>query len=202
MTAVDDELHSTLEVLRTVSPSTLGHLRDHGLIGSLAPLQRPVSFSGIARTVRVGDTDANGIRDALTQADERHVLVISQPEGAHRACYGGVLGSIAAYRGIAGVVIDGRITDHDQLLELGIPVFHKGISPRVSHRSDRPATIGVPLRIDGESVIDGAVVFADSDGIGVLTTAEAPAVARELLAYEADEAVLRADILAGRRSSW
>ena len=185
-----------VERLRNVSPSTLGHVRDSGLIGGLTPIRRPIRLAGPAVTVRVSEIDANGILNAARAAAPGDVLVVSQPRGAGRACFGGVLASHVKALGLAGVVVDGQITDHEQLLELNLPVYHRGITPRVSHRSDRPATIGVPVDIDGVVITPGDVIFGDSDGLGVLSPFEVAEVLAELERREADEALLRQRMLA------
>ena len=57
-----------VERLRNVSPSTLGHVRDSGLIGGLTPIRRPIRLAGPAVTVRVSEIDANGILNAARAA--------------------------------------------------------------------------------------------------------------------------------------
>ncbi len=166
--------------LRGVSPSTLGHFRDHGLIAALEPITRPIRLAGVAATIRATEYGAPGLNELAEAAGPDTVIVISRPEGSRRTNFGGVVATRLAALGIAGVIVDGRITDHDQLLELGLPVYHRGFTPVVGRRTDEPPVINVPLTMDGTVINPGDFVFGDSDGLAVLTSHEVAAVVEEL----------------------
>lgn len=190
-------LDRTVQRLAAVSPSTLGHLRDHGLIGGLTPLTRPIRLAGIAVTVQATEYATPGLVEAVEQAGPHPVVVISRPAGSRRTSYGGVVASRLKALGVAGVIVDGLVTDHDQLVAIGIPTYHRGITPIVGRRTSEPAVTGVPLRVDGVVINPGDFVFGDSDGLGVLTPYEVDAVLAELEAREAEEAQLLASVNAG-----
>ncbi len=56
------------------------------------------------------------------------VVVIATPPGAIHAVWGGLVGTRAKVRGIAGAIVDGRIRDTAELRELGLPLWHTGTS--------------------------------------------------------------------------
>jgi regulator of RNase E activity RraA len=50
------------------------------------------------------------------------VMYIQQPKGLPSACFGCLMATRAKYLGAAGVVIDGRFRDVQEIQELGLPV--------------------------------------------------------------------------------
>ncbi|WP_284293245.1 RraA family protein [Luteimicrobium album] len=182
--------------LRSVSPSTLGHLRDHGLIAGLDPLFRPIRFAGVARTVVGGEYDSPGLNRVIDEGDERTVIVISRPAGTRRTTYGGVVGTRARARGIAGLVIDGPVTDSEQLVELGTPIYHRGVTPLVGRSTDGLEIVDVPVVVGGVVVNPGDVLFGDNDGVAVLSPYEVEPVLEVLEDMERREVGLRASLLA------
>jgi len=168
--------HDLVERLRRVSPSTLGHLRDNGLIAGLEPIVRPLRMAGVAATLKATEYGAPGLVELAEASGPGTVIVISRPAGSRRTNFGGVVATRLVRLGITGVVVDGRVTDYEQLVELGLPVYHRGLTPIVGRRTAEPAVTGVPLTVDGVVINPGDYVFGDSDGIGVLTPYEAPGV--------------------------
>lgn len=193
------ELDEVVARLRAVSPSTLGHLRDHGLVAGLTPLTRPIRLAGVAVTVQATEFATPGLIEAVEQAGPHPVVVISRPAGSRRTSYGGVVATRLKALGVAGVIVDGLVTDHDQLVAIGIPTYHRGTTPIVGRRTAEPPVTGVPLTVEGVVVNPGDYVFGDSDGIGVLTPHEVTEVLAELETREADEARLLAGIAGGAR---
>lgn len=173
--------------LLTVGTSTLGHLRDNGFITDLTPIRRPIRMVGIALTVRIGEYDASALAEAVDAITPGVVLVVSQPGQSNRACIGGIVATRIRAKGAAGLIIDGSITDYDQVYDLDMPVYVRGVSPRITRRIGGEGAFDVPVAIDSAVIRPGDVIFGDSDGIAVLEPAEADEVAADLRVREARE---------------
>lgn len=50
------------------------------------------------------------------------ILYIQQPKDTYSACFGGLMAARSKYLGAAGVVIDGRFRDIQEIQDLGLPV--------------------------------------------------------------------------------
>lgn len=190
---------STYAQLSEAGTSTLGHLRDHGFITHLQPIRRPIRLVGRAVTVRIGEYDAGALGLALELLEPGDVLVVAQAGAGARASIGGIVGYRIAVSGAAGLVVDGAITDHDEIADLGLPVYYRAISPRVTRRIGEQGEASVDVAI-GETVVHtGDIVVGDSDGLVVLSPQEAPEVAADLVARQAREPGIRAQILQAAR---
>jgi regulator of RNase E activity RraA len=69
--------------------------------------------------------------------------------------------------GIAGVVIDGPVTDTDELREYGFPVFHKGVVATTTRIFAPEGELNVPVSVGGCEISPGNIVIGDSDGLFV-----------------------------------
>jgi 4-hydroxy-4-methyl-2-oxoglutarate aldolase len=100
--------------------------------------------------------------DAL-QADD--VLVVS---GCDWSFWGELLSTAARYRGCRGVVIDGYTRDTRAIMEMGFPVFCRGIHPADSLGRLDVAAHDVRITCGGVGVDPGDLILADHDGIVVV----------------------------------
>ncbi|QIM16954.1 RraA family protein [Leucobacter insecticola] len=194
------------EVLRksllTVQTSTLGHLRDNGFIQGLTPNQRPIQFAGTAVTVRLPHMDSTALHVAADQLRPGDVLVVDQ-SGDDRSSFGGMVAFTSKSRGAEGVILAGAMNDFEEVLELGLPVYSRGVSARTTRILGIEGAINVPITIGGVVVTPGDAVFADSDGIAVLRENEIEAVVADLQSKEGAEPSKKLEIAAGARlSEW
>ncbi|WP_152051566.1 RraA family protein [Tautonia marina] len=97
--------------------------------------------------------------DALTNGD---VMVVSSCEWSF---WGELLSTAARYRGCRGVLIDGFTRDTHAIIEMGFPVFCRGIHPADSLGRIDVEAHDVPIDFGGVSVAPGDLVLADHDGI-------------------------------------
>lgn len=183
-----------VEALSRVQTSTLGHLRDHGFPAGLEPVSRPLKFAGCAVTVRIPHLDSTAVHVVLDQLRPGDVLVVD-PSGDHtRSCFGGMVSYTAAARGAVGAVIDGRINDVEEIRDLGLPVYSRGVGALTTRILGVEGAINVPVTVGGAVVNPGDVVFADSDGVAVLDRGEALDIAEVLRGKEESEPALRARV--------
>lgn len=102
-------------------------------------------------------------------APKDSVIVISAPDSAKNAVWGGLMTAGAQARQALGVVISGRCRDTLEHREAGFPVFAKGTSTLGQTPFTRPSEVNVTLRIGEEGsevlVTPGDWVLGDLDGV-------------------------------------
>ncbi len=188
--------------LLTVQTSTLGHLRDFGFVRGLTPNRRPIQFAGTAVTVRLPHMDSTALHVAADHLRPGDVLVVEQ-SGDDRSSFGGMVAFTSKTRGAEGVILSGAMNDFDEVLELGLPVYSRGVSARTTRILGIEGAINVPITVGGVVITPGDAIFADSDGIAVLTEAEIDDVVADLRGKEGAEPAKKDEIVAGKKlSEW
>lgn len=187
---------ATWDGLLRAGTSTLGHRRDHGFVTELTPIRRPIRLAGLAMTVQIGEYDAGALTEATERLEPGMVLVVAQVGRSSRACIGGIVSFLLRSRGAAGLVVDGAITDFDQIAEWGMPVYFRSVSPRVTRRLGAEGSVGGVVPVGGTVIRSGDLLFGDSDGIAVLRPEEAAEVTASLLERERQETEILARIAA------
>jgi regulator of RNase E activity RraA len=105
--------------------------------------------------------------DALQKND---VMVVSHSDWSF---WGELLSTAARYRGCTGIVIDGFTRDTRPIIEMGFPVFCRGIHSADSMGRLDVSAHNVPIQCAGVMVDPGDLVLADYDGVVVIPHAVA-----------------------------
>lgn len=189
------------ERLRSVEPSTIGHVRDRGFPQGLRQIVDGGTMVGTAFTVRVADMDATPVHCATDAVGTGHVLVVDMGGDPARASIGAVAAQLARHRGAVGIVVDGMVTDIRDLERTGLPVYARGISALTTRVLGIEGDINVPVSIGGVGVRPGQVVIGDADGLVFLDEDEAVEVAEQALAAQALEQEFLPQLLAGAKLS-
>ncbi len=188
-----------LERLARVAPSTLGHFLDEGFLDTeIRPIFRPIKLVGRAFTVSAPPRDNGIYRQAIREVRPGEVLVIHRSGDQRHASFGGLLGLAAKNRGVAGVVLDGPVTDLVELTELRLPVFARGVSALTTRRLNLGGVIGQPIRCGGVQVAPGDYVLADDDGVLIIPASQIEAVLERGLAATQREVETREYLLSGK----
>jgi 4-hydroxy-4-methyl-2-oxoglutarate aldolase len=188
-----DTLFERLQAIDTTTLSDVGkqlRVMDAGL----RPLRLSLKLVGRAVTVAAGD-DLMPVLDGLARAGSGDVLVVDGG-GSARALAGELFGSEALRRGLAGIVIDGACRDTNQLRQLPLPFYARGLSPRAAGAKAVPGERG-GVRCGGVEVAPGDVLVGDDDGIVVGSPEELAAVLDAAEALQATEASMLAAIQGG-----
>lgn len=117
-----------LEHYRGIAPSTLGHFGDEGYLRGIRPLFDGLRMLGTVVTVKVFAPDGAILRDALLLSEPGDVLVIQCLGDQECACWGELRTLAGLIKGLAGVVVEGAVTDVAALREHRLPVFSRGVS--------------------------------------------------------------------------
>lgn len=158
---------SSMAKFAQLSPATVGHLTSEGFVRGLSPLFTPIAFSGTAVTLRLPGLDSSLMHYIADRVGPGHVLVVDRAGEADHACLGGMVGYRLKLAGVAGVVIDGPVTDTDELKAYGIPVLHRGISSTTTRIFSPEGETNTAISVGGCDVRPGDIVIADSDGVFV-----------------------------------
>jgi regulator of RNase E activity RraA len=154
-------------------------------IRPLAPTHRCAGFARTVHMIPAPTIDPpqpyQGEMEAVDALGADDVLVVSTCDWS---IWGELLSTAALYRGCRGIVIDGYTRDTRAILDLGFPVFCRGIHPADSlGRTDVDAR-DVPIECGGVQVHPGDLILADHDGVVVVPRG----IAEEVLA-KAEEKV-------------
>jgi RraA family protein len=145
---------------------------------------------GRARTVSV-DNDFLTVIKALHEAEAGDVLVIDG-NGGMKALLGELFTAEAKRKSLAGIIIDGACRDVGSIQRLDFPVFSKYVSPMAGSCRQLFET-QTSIVCGGVQVDPGDIIFADMDGIIVLTDEELSAVTEGARAVQnIEDAVLEA----------
>jgi regulator of RNase E activity RraA len=197
-TPLDPSLVAKLE---RASFPTLGHYLEEGFAD--AGLQRQCGEGrvvGRAITVRLTAQDSTLLHHAAGYCEPGDVFVIDTGGDVRHAPVGEVLATTLSIRGAAGVIVDGVITDLDEIESLGLPVYARGRSVLTTKLLSVDAgAINAPVVCGGVSVNPGDVVLADRNGVFFGSTAVLRAVIDTALADDAEEPALIAELEAGAR---
>ncbi|MDA8399170.1 MAG: RraA family protein [Actinomycetota bacterium] len=187
-----------IQDLTRVSPSTLGHMTDFGFMRGLRPNMCPLKFAGPAVTVKIPHLDSTAVHCVLDIVKRGDVVVVDQSGDADRACWGGGVSFAAKVKGVVGAVVDGAITDLAEIAELQLPVFHRSVSALTTRILGLEGALNVPVAVGGVTVCPGDVVFADENGVAVLSAAEAKRLAPILAAKEHGELEMKQKLSSGQ----
>jgi RraA family protein len=157
---------------------------------------KSTSFAGPAFPVRVRPGDNLFLHKLLDIALPGDVVVCDAGGALDNAILGEMMGSYAASRGIAAIIINGAIRDRAGLAELGIPVYARGVTPNGPWKSG-PGEVGYPVAVGGLSVAPGDLVVGDEDGVLVLPRADAALIIEKAQAHHKVEALWADQIATG-----
>lgn len=138
----------------------------------IEPLDKSVKMVGTALTVKTQPGDNRPIHLAIYGAGQPGYALVIDGCGHDGCAYMGdlMMGACKAL-GFAGVVIDGRVRDWDGLMQLGFPVYARGLSPLAPTKL-RDGEVNGEIALGGVRVCPGDLVMGDCDGVCVIPRAD------------------------------
>lgn len=149
---------------------------------------------GTALTVKARPGDNLLFHKALDLAQEGDVVVFANEGAQNHSLMGEIMFAYAAWKKVAGIVLDGPVRDVDALDELEIAIYATGSTPGGPYK-EGPGEINVPIACGGIAVHPGDIILGDGDGVIVIPKQDAPAI---LAAVEKFSAQDQAKVIAAR----
>lgn len=133
-------------------------------------------------------TPALAVRHATEMIDNSkpgEVGVMVMEDGLDVAAIGGLMGTAAKARGMAGMVIDGGVRDVGELRSLGLTVYAASVTPATAVSRWATVARNVPVVCGGVTVNPGDIIVAGEDGVVAVPKEKAAEVLKR--AQEIDE---------------
>ena len=158
------------------------------------------SLLGPACTVKVFPGDNLMVHKALDLVQPGDIMVIDAGASPMNAVLGDLITTKARHRGVAGIVVDGLVRDIEGIVETGVPVFARGVTPiGPLHRG--PGEINYAIQCGGIVVHPGDIVIGDRNGVVIVPLEAADDVLQQLRARRAGEAQYLAAVQRGEFSN-
>lgn len=189
------------EKLQRLSFPTLGHYLEEGFAETtLRRLVGETRVIGTAFTVRTTATDSTMLHHAVGYLEPGHVLVIDTGGDLRHASLGEVVSAQTHIRGAAGAIVDGCITDTDEIAEIGLTVFAKATSMLTTKLYGIDAGgVNIPVNCGSVTVNPGDVVLADANGVLFVSLETLKSVLDIALADDTEEPALVQKLRDGAR---
>ena len=153
----------------TVGVGDLGHILQFGFMNTgIRPVWRDIRLVGTALTVRMPSMDIGLNRNAIAMAQPGDVIVVDRRGDTEIAGWGGFAGALAKAKGIAGLIVDGAVTDTMEFTDLRWPVYSRSVSGLVGRNQGMTGEINTTIDCSGVPVSPGDLIVADDDGILVI----------------------------------
>src|SRR5262245_23845772 len=167
----------------------------------IAPLDRGFRMAGRAFTVRTVPVAvvSGTVGDYIDDVPEGSVVVLDNGGRLDATVWGDILTIMAHRKGLAGTVIHGVCRDAARSLELGYPIYSRGVTMRTGRGRVQADGYQVPVSLGDVRVEPGDVLVGDGDGVIVLPASrveEVLAISREI---SESEDRIREEIEAGSR---
>jgi regulator of RNase E activity RraA len=134
-------------------------------------------------------TPANAAKHSVEMIDASKpgdVGVIVMEGSLDVAAMGGLMGTAAKVRGMAGMVLDGALRDVREVRALGLPVYARSISPANAVTRFASVANQVPVKCAGVTINPGDIIVASEEGVVSIPKDKAEAVLKR-----AEEIALR-----------
>jgi 4-hydroxy-4-methyl-2-oxoglutarate aldolase len=142
--------------------------------------------AGPARTVRCANGDNLMVHAAMAALQPGEILVLTMPEPAPFALFGGLLATQARVRGAAAVLVDAAVRDVDELVADGPPTWTRWVRIQGAVKAT-PGELDVPVTVGGAVIRPGDAVVLDADGVAVVGAEQVDEVLARALEREAKE---------------
>ena len=185
-----------VERYRKIEPATIGHTFNSGFAGiEIKAVWRHQHMVGRAITVRTVSLDSTAVHKITEMIEPGDVVVVDMAGEREHSCWGGGLARASQVRGAVGAVIDGPVTDVNEIEEWKFPVWGRAFTCLTTRVLGLGGEINVPVRCGNTVVNPGDLIIADDCGV----IAMSPETAWKWLPqFEATEArfAVRGDIFA------
>ncbi|WP_244153400.1 RraA family protein [Phytopseudomonas seleniipraecipitans] len=169
-------------------PATIGHFITTGIVSPQIKAHfENLRTVGTAVTVKMPGADGGILHYAMGCARPGDFLVVDRCGESVTAAMGGAMAYAAKQAGIAGIVIDGYVTDLGEIRQHGVPVWSWGASAITTRVKGEEGEFCTVVQCGGVVVRPGDAVIADENGIVILPPDQALALARRAIDFQENE---------------
>lgn len=188
------------EKLERVDIATIGHYTEFGFMNPQIHkvIKGANHFFGPAVTVRVPAQESKAVHVAVSMAQEGDVLVIDRCGDESHAAVGEMVALCAKTRKLAGIVIDGPLTDVKAITDMGLAVFATGVSALTTKFIADNGEINYDISCGGVPVHAGDIIMANENGVLVLRDFEIEDLLDKALRDQMEEAEDKHAVAAGK----
>lgn len=198
---MDEHVEGFKRHATTTISDAMDRLGIPGQTFGITPLDRGFRMVGRAFTVRTIPVAvvSGTVGDYIDDVPEGSVVVLDNGGRLDATVWGDILTIMSHRKGLAGTVIHGVCRDASRSLELGYPIFSRGVSMRTGRGRVQADGYNVSVSLGDARVEPGDLLAGDGDGVVVVPRsreAEVLALAAEI---EASEDRIREEIERGSR---
>lgn len=143
-------------------------------------------LAGPAFTVKCYPGSIRTVHKAILEAEAGDILVVDGEADSRGALLGELMAMQAQLLKLGGIVIDGAVRDSEGIRKLGLPVFARYITPRVSSNR-RIGLTQTTISCGGAPVSPGDFILGDEDGVVVIPANDLQKIVNESEAIERKE---------------
>ena len=133
----------------------------------IKPIIKGIKLCGPAFTVQTAPGDNIMLHKALEKAQEGDVIVATVGGEYDYGYWGDLMSVQAKAKKLGGLSIDGCIRDYEEIVEMGFPIFSRGLAIRGTVKASL-GLINYPINFGGTVVNPGDLVLGDDDGMVVV----------------------------------
>lgn len=188
-----------IERLKALGTATIHEAQGQkgALDSGLKPLDPSLRMAGPAVTVDIRPSDNLMIHYALTKTKPGDLLVVDAKGFLEAGPWGDILTLAALELGLAGLVVNGSVRDGNAIIDMGFPVFCRGLSIKGTGKN-QPGKVNVPVHFGDVQINPGDIVVGDRDGLVVVSPSEVNSVIAKSVEREDKEERMRVALKEGK----
>lgn len=167
---MDNKIERAGKLGTSAISDALDRLRIVGQCYEIRPVHQTFSMVGRAWTLQYGPPSQppGTVGDYIDGVEEGAIIVLDNRGRTDMTIWGDILTEVAHRRKLGGTLLHGMNRDSAKCIELGYPVFSKGIYMRTGKDRLQVEATGVPVDVGGARVAPGDIVRGDCDGVVVI----------------------------------
>jgi len=158
-----------IEKFRSISVATVYEAsgRKGFIEPKIKPIIKGIKLCGPAFTVQTAPGDNIMLHKALEKSQEGDIIVATVGGEYDYGYWGNLMTTQAKAKKLGGLAIDGCIRDSEEIIEMGFPIFSRGLAIRGTVKASL-GLINYPINFGGTVVNPGDLILGDDDGIVVV----------------------------------
>lgn len=133
----------------------------------IKPIFKGMKLCGPAFTVQTVPGDNLMLHKALEKAQEGDIIVATVGDEYEYGYWGDLMATQAKVKKLGGLAIDGCVRDSEEIIEMGFPIFSRGLAIRGTVKASL-GLINYPINFGGTVINPGDLILGDDDGIVIV----------------------------------